>query len=269
MSPHIADHVSAGQNSEITNPILSAAAREIIAQTAVIIPALNEEAALPDVLRNLRALGLALIRVVDNGSTDRTAAVAEEHRAAVLAEPFRGYGAACWRGMQELPPDIAWVLFCDADGSDDLSELPRLFEAAAGGAELVLGNRRATIEGRQAMTPQQNFGNALATTLIALGWGHRYRDLGPLRLISRNALDRIAMRDRGFGWTVEMQVRAVEEGIRAVEIPVGYRRRQAGRSKISGTLTGSLRAGSVILSTLEALWWRRRFQGLRSTPKSS
>ena len=226
----------------------------------MIIPALNEEAALPDVLRNLREFRLDWIRVVDNGSTDRTASVAQAHRVEVLAEPFRGYGAACWRGLQQLPPAIAWILFCDADGSDNLRELPRLFEAAAAGAELVLGNRRATIEGRQAMTPQQNFGNALATALIALGWRHRYCDLGPLRLISRPALDRIAMRDRGYGWTVEMQVRAVEERVRAVEIPVGYRRRQAGRSKISGTLGGSLRAGSVILSTLGTLWLRRYFR---------
>jgi glycosyltransferase involved in cell wall biosynthesis len=248
---------------------LAPVAQAIIAQTAVIIPALNEEAALPDVLHNLRGLGLNWIRVVDNGSTDRTAAVAREHRAEVLSEPFRGYGAACWRGMQELHPEIGWILFCDADGSDDLSELPRLFEAAAAGTELILGDRRATIEGRQAMTPQQNFGNALATSLIALGWRHRYRDLGPLRLISRSALDRIAMRDRGFGWTVEMQVRAIEEGVRAVEIPVGYRRRQAGRSKISGTLIGSLRAGSVILSTLGKLWVCHQFQAARSTPQSS
>ena len=229
----------------------------IIAATTVIIPALNEEAALPRVLRDLRDLGLARVLVVDNGSTDRTAEVAREHGAQVFAEPLRGYGAACWRGMASLDPAAAWVLFCDADGSDDLRELPRLFSAVAAGAELVLGDRRATAEGRGAMTPQQNFGNALATTLIALGWRHRYRDLGPLRLISRAALDRIAMRDRGFGWTVEMQVRAIEEGLRIAEIPVGYRRRQGGRSKISGTFRGSLHAGSIILLTLGRLAWRR------------
>jgi glycosyltransferase involved in cell wall biosynthesis len=230
----------------------------------VIIPALNEEVALPGVLRDLRALGLRHVRVVDNGSTDRTAEVARELGAEVRSEPVRGYGAACWCGMSELGPEVAWVLFCDADGSDDLSELPALFAAAATGAEFILGNRRASAEGRGAMTPQQNFGNALATALIAIGWGHRYKDLGPLRLISRSALDRIAMRDRGFGWTVEMQVRAVEEGVRIVEIPVGYRRRQGGRSKISGTIGGSLRAGTVILSTVGRLWFRRWF---RSSPK--
>lgn len=246
----------------------SAALAEIVARTTVIIPALNEEGALPRVLEELRSLGLESIRVVDNGSTDRTAAMARQLGADVSSEPVRGYGAACWRGMGEMSPEAEWVLFCDADGSDDLSELHRFFQNAAAGAELVLGNRRSTRAGRSAMTPQQNFGNALATSLIAIGWGYRYQDLGPLRLISRPALDRIAMRDRGFGWTVEMQVRAVEERLRIVEIPVGYRRRQAGRSKISGTLLGSVRAGSVILSTVGRLWWRRIFQGWRSTSRA-
>lgn len=244
-------------------PVLPTAApapctsESVITRTTVIIPALNEEAALPGVLRSLRALGLPRVVVVDNGSTDRTSEVAREHGAAVLSEPLRGYGAACWCGMLALDPAAEWVLFCDADGSDDLRELPRFFQAAADGADFVLGDRRATQDGRRAMTPQQGFGNALATTLIALGWHHRYHDLGPLRLIGRAALDRIAMRDRGFGWTVEMQVRAVEEGVRIAEIPVGYHRRQGGRSKISGTIRGSVHAGVIILFTLGRLWFHR------------
>jgi glycosyltransferase involved in cell wall biosynthesis len=238
------------------SPVLPA---EMLAGTMVIIPALNEEMALPGVLRDLRALGLRRVRVVDNGSADRTPEVARELGADVHSEPVRGYGAACWRGMADLGADVTWVLFCDADGSDDLSELPSLFGAAAAGAEFALGDRRASAEGRATMTPQQNFGNALATLLIRLGWRHRYRDLGPLRLISRPALDRIAMRDRGFGWTVEMQIRAIEEGICTVEVPVGYRRRQGGRSKISGTILGSVRAGTVILSTVAKLWLHRWF----------
>ncbi len=230
---------------------------DIISRTAVLIPALNEEAALPRVLAELRSFGLHRVVVVDNGSSDRTAAVARALGAAVFSEPRRGYGAACWRGIEALDAKDAWILFCDADGSDDLGDLPLFFEQARSGASLVLGDRRATRSGRGAMTPQQNFGNALATTLIRLGWGHRYRDLGPLRLIAREALDRIAMRDRGFGWTVEMQVRAVEERLVVVEIPVGYRRRRAGRSKISGTLSGAFQAGSIILWTLAKLWLRR------------
>ncbi len=234
---------------------------EIVARTCVIIPALNEEAALPRVLHDLRELGLERIRVVDNGSRDKTAEVAAQRGAEVFTEARRGYGAACWRGLADCEDAVEWVLFCDADGSDDLSELPHLFAQAALGAELVLGNRRSLPDNRAAMTPQQNFGNALATALIALGWGHRYHDLGPLRLIRRNALDRIAMRDRGFGWTVEMQVRAVEEKLRIAEVPVRYRRRQGGRSKISGTISGTLRAGSVILSTIGRLWLRRLLKG--------
>jgi len=234
---------------------------EIVAHTCVIIPALNEEAALPRVLADLRHLGLERIRVVDNGSRDRTAEVAAQLGVAVMREPLRGYGAACWRGMADFDDEVEWVLFCDADGSDDLSELQWLFAQAALGAELVLGNRRGLPENRAAMTPQQNFGNALATALIKLGWGHRYHDLGPLRLIRRDALDRIAMRDRGFGWTVEMQVRAVEEKLRIAEVPVRYRRRRGGRSKISGTISGALRAGTMILSTIGRLWLRRLWHG--------
>ncbi len=253
-------------STSLSEPVANGVAA-VMAGTLVIIPALNEEAALPRVLQDLRELGITRIRVVDNGSTDRTAEVARHLGAEVRSEPVRGYGAACWRGMEEMGAEVQWVLFCDADGSDDLSELHRLFELAAAGAEMVLGNRRASPEGRGAMTPQQNFGNALATALIALGWGYRYQDLGPLRLISRPGLDRIAMQDRGFGWTVEMQVRAVEEGLKIAEIPVGYRRRQAGRSKISGTILGSVRAGSVILSTVGGLWLRRMFGARRTVSR--
>ena len=192
-----------------------------------------------------------------------TTEVARRLGATVASEPRRGYGAACQRGIEEFVRDSAWVLFCDADGSDDLSELPAFFAEAAGGADLVLGDRRSLPDSRAAMTPQQNFGNALATTLIRAGWGHRYRDLGPLRLIRRESLDRIGMRDRGFGWTVEMQVRAVEEHLRIVEVTVRYRRRRGGRSKISGTIAGSLRAGRIILSTLLRLWLRRVFSARR------
>jgi glycosyltransferase involved in cell wall biosynthesis len=236
-------------------------ADQIVAQTCVIIPALNEEAALPRVLADLRHLGLDRIRVVDNGSHDHTAQVARQLGAEVLSEARRGYGAACWCGMSGFDPDVEWVLFCDADGSDELSELPRLFAQAALGADFVIGNRRGLPAHRAALTPQQDFGNALAVALIEFGWGHRYHDLGPLRLIHRGALDRIAMQDRGFGWTVEMQVRAVEEGLRIVEVPVRYRQRRGGRSKISGTVTGTLRAGSVILFTIGRLWLRRLWRG--------
>jgi Glycosyl transferase family 2 len=221
-----------------------------------IVPVLNEEATITAVIQSLHACGLTQICVVDNGSSDRTAILACEAGATVISEPEKGYGQACWRGLQHIPPNCDWVLFCDGDGSDDLSQLPD-FLAATKTADFILGNRRATASGRAAMTPVQNFGNWLSTRLIFLGWGYEYQDLGPLRLIRQSALENIQMQDRSFGWTVEMQARAVECNLKICEIPVGYRRRQGGRSKISGTLTGSFQAGSIILGTLGQLYTQR------------
>ena len=222
----------------------------------VIIPALNEEATIAAVITSLQSYGLTKICVVDNGSSDRTVAKAQSTGAQVISEPVRGYGQACWRGLQQVPAECDWILFGDGDGSDDLSQLPEFF-AATTSTDFILGNRRATAAGRSAMTPVQNFGNWLATCLIGLGWEYWYHDLGPLRLIRRSALEQIQMCDRGFGWTVEMQARAIECNLSICEIPVSYRRRQGGRSKISGTLTGSLQAGSVILGTLGKLYLQR------------
>ena len=236
--------------------------RAILNQVLVIIPILNEEATITDVIKSLQSAGLTRIRVVDNGSEDQSLVKAQAAGAEVIGEPLAGYGQACWRGLQDLPPDIEWIFFCDGDGSDDLNQLPPLL-THLDACDCVLGNRRATLAGRQAMTTVQNFGNWLATGLIHWGWGYRYHDLGPLRLIRRDALDQMHMQDRGFGWTVEMQVRAVEADLRIAEVPVGYRHRQGGRSKISGTLTGSLQAGTVILRTLGHLYWQRLW---RETP---
>ena len=219
----------------------------------VIIPALNEEATIADVITSLQSYGLSKICVVDNGSQDSTFRVAQEAKTQVVKESKRGYGQACWRGLQEIPEACDWILFCDADGSDDLSQLPAFFAATAQ-ADLILGNRRATKASRGALTPVQNFGNALATSLIGLGWGYWYKDLGPLRLIRRSSIEQIQMQDRSFGWTVEMQVRAIECGLNICEIDVDYWPRQGGNSKISGTITGSFRAGSIIISTLGKLY---------------
>ena len=229
----------------------------MLASIQVIIPALDEEATIADVVGALRGLGLTRIRVVDNGSRDATAERAGEAGAEVVLEARAGYGQACWTGYQTLADEVEWVLFCDADGSDDLTDVARLIAAAEGGADFVLGDRRARAQSRRVMTPVQQFGNGLATRLMRWGWGQRYGDLGPLRLIRRSLLERIAMEDRGFGWTIEMQVRAVEEGARIVELPVGYVRRQGGRSKISGTIKGSVQAGTIILATLGKLAVRR------------
>lgn len=217
------------------------------ARVTAVIPAFNEAAAIAPVVRGLLARGIGRVRVVDNGSTDDTAAVARAAGAEVTAEPRRGYGRACFTGAADL--DAEWILFCDADGSDDLDSIPRLL-AAAPDHDLVLGDRRATPAGRAAMTPVQNFGNWLATFLLRVMFGARFRDLGPMRLIRRSAYEALAMQDRGFGWTVEMQARAAQLGLRCVELPVPYHRRAAGESKISGTLGGSFRAGTIILATL-------------------
>jgi len=218
-----------------------------------VIPALNEASSIGRVLDLLPRPLVRRAVVSDNGSTDGTAAVAREHGALVVSEPERGYGAACLRGLQALerePPDI--VLFLDGDLSDDPSEAGALVEPIrAGRADLVIGSRTRGAREPGALTPQARFGNWLATRLIRSLYGVRYTDLGPFRAIRWDALRTLGMRDRAFGWTVEMQVKAARRGIRAEETPVRYRRR-IGRSKISGTVSGSVRAGVAILGTIAA-----------------
>ena len=213
---------------------------------ALLIPARNEELSLPGVLGNIPAV-ITQVVVVDNGSTDATARVAAEYGAWVVKEPVAGYGRACLSGLAALrkdPPDI--VAFVDADGSDELSRLPDLIaQVADGEQDLVLG-RRIPVE-RKALSFQQRFGHLLATGLIRLIWKHRFRDLGPMRVIRWTSLERLAMTDQAFGWTVEMQVRALKHGLRLQEIDVPYHQRTAGKSKISRTVTGTVRAGSTIL----------------------
>ncbi|MEL6928129.1 MAG: glycosyltransferase family 2 protein [Cyanobacteria bacterium J06600_6] len=240
-----------------------------LSNVIVIIPTLNEEVTIVGVIQDLQSYGLSKIRVVDNGSSDRSADLAASAGAEVLFESQAGYGQACWRGLQDIPQEINWILFCDGDGSDDLSCLPEFFRLGQQ-YDLILGDRRGTPQGKAGMTPVQHFGNGLSGWLINLGWGFKYHDLGPLRLIRRRDLERIAMQDRGFGWTVEMQVRAVELDLKIIEIPVNYRPRQGGKSKISGTISGSFQAGTIILSTLGKLYWQKFFaRRKRSSQKQS
>ena len=211
----------------------------------IVIPALNEAPALPHVLPAIPGWVSEVI-VVDNGSSDGTAAVAASLGARVVDEPRRGYGQACLAGIAALSPGIDTVVFMDADASDRPEEMDRLLAPiAAGSADMVIGSRPLGAE-PGALTPQQRFGNALACWLIRLLWSVRFTDLGPFRAISRAALARLEMQDRNFGWTVEMQVRAAGRGLRCAEIAVGYRRR-IGQSKVSGTLSGSFKAGVKIL----------------------
>jgi len=215
---------------------------------ALIIPARDEEEAIGATLDGLHAAGLAQVVVVDNGSTDRTAEVARQHGAQVVHEPRRGYGQACLAGIAALGADITLVAFMDADGSDDPADLRRLLEPVEQGeAEMVVGSRVLGEREQGALTPQQRIGNALATSLLRLLHGARYTDLGPFRAIRREALARLQMRDTRFGWTIEMQIKAQRQGLRVLEIPVRYRKRRAGRSKISGTLWGTIQAGCKIL----------------------
>jgi glycosyltransferase involved in cell wall biosynthesis len=232
----------------------------------VIIPVRNEEATIARVIQDLQNFGLTNIRVVDNGSSDRSSSIATTAGAEVLLEPQTGYGQACWRGLQAIASEIEWILFCDGDGSDDLNCLPE-FLSLRQRYDLILGDRRATPKGKAVMTPVQHFGNGFAGWLINLGWRHKYHDLGPLRLIRRTSLEQIAMQDRGFGWTVEMQVRAIEEDLKVWEIPVNYRPRQGGKSKISGTISGSIQAGTIILSTLGKLYLSRQSRNRGQTNK--
>lgn len=227
-------------------------------RVGVIIPTMNEAAALPHVLPAIPPWAVQVI-VVDTASTDGTAEVARGLGARVVPEPRRGYGRACLAGLAALASEVDTVLFMDADASDRPEEMARLLAPiAAGEAELVIGTRTLGAE-PGSLTPQQRFGNALACLLIRGIWGVHYTDLGPFRAIKREALSRLAMRDETWGWTVEMQVRAARLGLRAQEVPVGYRRR-IGQSKISGTLSGTVRAGTKILWVIGAEAW----DGLRA-----
>jgi hypothetical protein len=217
------------------------------ARIALIIPALDEELALATVLDELPRSWFAQVIVVDNGSRDATAAVARAGGARVIREPRRGYGRACLAGLAALDGAADLVVFMDADASDVPSEVPRLLEPIlAGEADLVIGARRAA---PGALAWHQRWGNRLAVGLIRLLFGFRYTDLGPFRAIRRACLAELAMRDTNFGWTAEMQVKAVRRGLRVREVPVSYRPR-LGRSKISGTVSGSLRAGIKIVWTV-------------------
>ncbi len=211
------------------------------AKIYVIIPALNEERAIGRVVGDIPAFVDRVI-VVDNGSSDRTAAVAQAGGALVVRETERGYGAACLTGIASAA-DADIIVFMDGDYSDHGSEMASLVEPIGRGeADMVLGSRVLGEREAGSLTPQQRFGNWLATTLIRLIWRADYTDLGPYRAISSSALAALGMRDRNYGWTVEMQIRAAQAGLAVSEVPVSYRRR-IGQSKVSGTVKGTIMAG--------------------------
>ena len=232
----------------------------------VIIPAFNEARAIGRVIRDLPGEVVDEVVVVNNASTDETEANARAAGATVLREPRRGYGNACLRGIEYARtrrPDV--VVFLDGDYSDHPDELPRLVEPICRGeADFVVGSRIRGDAEPGAMLPQAQIGNRVACTLMQWIWGAHYTDLGPFRAIRFRDLLALNMQDRTFGWTIEMQIKAVEAGLRVREVPVSYRQR-VGVSKITGTVSGTLKASVKILWTIARFAARRG----RNVPESA
>jgi len=229
---------------------------ETLARLQVIIPALNEEGSISNVINSLIAEGISSsqITVVDGGSTDKTAEMIESAGANLLVEQRRGYGRACLKALAELRPKMeasSIVLFVDADGSDDISDLKKILQVMeAKQADLVIGSRLVLEESKKSVPPVSRLGNAFACWVIARLYGVQFSDLGPFRAIRWSALESLQMSDEDWGWTVEMQIKAARQGLQCEEVAVAYRQRESGESKISGSLIGGLKAGYKILFIL-------------------
>lgn len=226
----------------------------------VVMPAFNEERSIGRVLADLKETKVRRVVVADNNSTDDTAAVARSHGATVVPAPRQGYGSACQAGVDHLrdsgPPDI--LVFLDADYSDHPDELPQVVKPIVEGtAEAVIGSRVLGRREPGALLPQARAGNLFACWMIRVLYGHRYTDLGPFRAIRWTAYEQLGMNDPDFGWTAELQVKALQHDLRIVEVPVSYRRR-VGVSKITGTVSGTIRAGFKIITTILRYAWRGR-----------
>lgn len=219
-------------------------------KTVVIIPALNEERSIGQVIADISRDLATEIVVVNNGSTDSTAQVASDSGATVIDEERRGYGQACLAGISYIKsssyvPDI--IVFLDGDYSDYPGEMKDLISPISeDGYDLVIGSRTIGERQKGALLPQALVGNYVATRLIKLFYGVSFTDLGPFRAIRYDKLLSLGMRDRTFGWTVEMQIKAAKKGLRCAEVPVSYRKR-IGASKITGTIAGSFMAGVKII----------------------
>lgn len=223
---------------------------------SVIIPVFNEQDAIEKVIGDIPSHLPTEIIVVDNGSTDQTAKLAAAMGARIVRENRRGYGSACLAGIAATNnPDI--VVFLDGDYSDHPNEMPDLIAPIMENlADLVIGSRVLGNSEPGALMIQARFGNRLATSLIKILFGVSYTDLGPFRAICYRALRDLNMRDKTFGWTVEMQVKAAKQALKIQEVPVSYRKR-IGVSKITGTLKGTLKAGWKILFTIFKYWFTR------------
>ena len=228
----------------------------------IIIPALNEAKSIGQMIEQLKAQPYTLenIIVVNNGSTDDTAVIAKNHGAVVIDEPQSGYGNACLAGIayinkhERIDHQQTIIVFIDADCADDASALPTLVDPIFNNSmDFVLGWRRDAVDG--SLTIVQKFGNKLATKLIRWIYNFEYHDLGPFRAIRQSSLNALNMVDRNYGWTVEMQIKALQQKLRIQEIPVRYFKR-IGQSKVSGTVKGTVSAGYKIIYTIlkYALW---------------
>ena len=217
---------------------------------SIIIPALNEEESIGRVLNDIPGEIVEEVIVVDNGSSDNTVTVSKGLGVNVILEPLKGYGAACLRGISILKQDTDIVVFLDADYSDYPQDLHTVVKPIIDDdVEMVIGSRMSGAREKGALLPQAIFGNKLATFLIRLFWGFKYTDLGPFRAIKYRDLLALNMIDKNFGWTVEMQIKALKKGLRIAEVPVRYRKR-IGKSKITGTFSGTVRAGVKIIYTI-------------------
>jgi glycosyltransferase involved in cell wall biosynthesis len=239
---------------------------------AAVIPALNEASAIADVVRGVLDAGVTDVIVVDNGSDDGTGDRAVAAGARVVREPRRGYGRACRAGVQAVPPGAALVLFLDGDGSDDPRDIPRLLAPlAAGTYDFVIGSRTRGDREPGSLNGSQLLAGRLAGAAIHLLYGVRYSDMCPLRAIRADALAALGMREDTYGWNLEMQMRAAQAGLRILEIPVGHRHRRGGHSKVSGSVTGTIRAATRLATTLIrlALAGRRAVPGRVRQPGHS
>ncbi len=220
----------------------------------VIIPAFNEQNAIGHVLDDIPDKVVRRVIVCDNNSSDRTSEIAKSKGAVVVKEPRPGYGYACLKCMDYIekshlpPPEI--VVFLDADYSDYPEQMHELIAPIVkDGYDLVIGSRALGEREKGSMTPQQLFGNWLATKLIERIYGYHFTDLGPFRAIKYDKLLKMEMTDKTYGWTVEMQIKAAKMNLKCTEVPAHYKKR-IGHSKVSGTVTGSIGAGWKILYTI-------------------
>ncbi len=221
-----------------------------MSKIALITPAQNEQDSIAVMLSSLPDNFFSQTIVVDNNSIDNTAKIAKENGAQVVFEPQPGYGMACLSGIKALNPDIDIVVFMDADCADDPKDLDKLVKPILEDKyDFVLGSRILGKRDKGSMTAVQVFGSYLASFLMKMFWGHQYTDLGPFRAIKKSSLTDLGMIDQDFGWTVEMQIKAVVNNLRILEVPTSYRER-IGVSKISGTLKGVFFAGTKIIYTI-------------------